>query len=156
MDERTEKRYMEIKEDAEHGGYRLNDDRSFCLQLVEGLLKNADRYGMEACPCRLYMGNRAENLDIVCPCDYRDDDLAEYGACYCALYVNDKYDPAQQVPERRSPNPSDRQNPLRPATGKLPYPVWRCPVCGYLCANNNPPAQCPICKAAGERFTQFL
>ena len=25
---------------------------------------------------------------MVCPCTYRDADVAEYGACYCGLYVS--------------------------------------------------------------------
>jgi len=33
--------------------------------------------------------------------------------------------------------------------------VWRCRVCGYLCARNQPPQRCPICKATKERFEQF-
>jgi rubrerythrin len=38
----------------------------------------------------------------------------------------------------------------------LPLPVWRCKVCGYLCARENPPEVCPICKAKKERFERFL
>jgi len=29
----------------------------------------------------------------------------------------------------------------------LSYPVWRCKVCGYLCARNEAPGVCPICEA---------
>lgn len=141
----------EIDLDARHGGYQLNPDREFTMHLVEGLLKNADRYGMEACPCRLVRGGVEENLDIVCPCYYRDDDLSEYGACFCALYVTDKFKGERQIPDRRH---EERQKRL---SGKrtLAYPVWRCSVCGYLCAKNNPPVKCPICKAGSERFERF-
>jgi rubrerythrin len=38
----------------------------------------------------------------------------------------------------------------------LPYPVWRCRVCGYLCARDEPPAVCPVCKAQKERFERFF
>jgi rubredoxin len=38
----------------------------------------------------------------------------------------------------------------------LPLPVWRCKVCGYLCARDGPPEICPICKAKKERFERFL
>jgi ferredoxin-thioredoxin reductase catalytic chain len=38
----------------------------------------------------------------------------------------------------------------------LPYPVWRCKVCGYLCARDGPPEICPICKAKKERFERFI
>lgn len=39
---------------------------------------------------------------------------------------------------------------------KLPLPVWRCKVCGYLCARDEPPELCPICKASKERFERFM
>jgi rubrerythrin len=38
----------------------------------------------------------------------------------------------------------------------LPYPVYRCKVCGYLCARDEPPEICPICKAKKERFERFM
>jgi ferredoxin-thioredoxin reductase catalytic chain len=41
-------------------------------------------------------------------------------------------------------------------TEGLAYPVWRCKVCGYLCAREAPPDTCPICKAKKERFEQFI
>ncbi len=34
-------------------------------------------------------------------------------------------------------------------------PVWRCKVCGYLCARPDPPLKCPICKADKDRFERF-
>jgi ferredoxin-thioredoxin reductase catalytic chain len=39
---------------------------------------------------------------------------------------------------------------------KLPLPVWRCKVCGYLCARDEPPELCPICKASKDRFERFM
>lgn len=33
--------------------------------------------------------------------------------------------------------------------------VWRCKVCGYLCARPSPPETCPICKVGKERFEPF-
>jgi len=39
---------------------------------------------------------------------------------------------------------------------KPSLPVWRCTVCGYLCARNAPPEVCPICKAGKERFERFI
>lgn len=175
--ERIEKRYQEILGDAENSGYTLNPDKEFCLTLVEGLLTNDDRYTIEACPCRLYEGEVEDNYDIICPCDYRDDDLADYGACFCALYINDQYDSERQVPERRpsldkrkaektkrEKREGESQLKEEKARGYsvenfqegLSYPVWRCSVCGYLCANNHPPGKCPICKVGKERFKRFI
>lgn len=165
--ERIEKTCDRLKRDAEAGGYLLNPDTGFVRDLVKGLLTNEDRYSYPACPCRLASGDREDDLDIICPCDYRDPDLAEYGACYCALYVSPAVVEGRakvaSIPERRPVNPEDRSHPgAAAATGSipslvdLPYPVWRCRVCGYLCAREGPPEVCPVCKAGKDRFERFL
>lgn len=156
--EAVAKKYREIKEIAEAGGYRLHPDEEFCMGLIAGILKNDARYGLEACPCRLVRGEARDNLDIICPCYYRDDDLAEFGACFCALYIGENFDSARQIPDRRRAEKAKREAPaeLKLAGAQLKYPVWRCSVCGYLCAKNDPPAKCPICKAASERFERFM
>ncbi len=157
MDERAAKRLEKLKADATAGGYKLNPDEEFVEGLVEGLLANKDRYGIESCPCRLLTGKPEDNLDIVCPCVYRDDDLADYGACFCALYVSGNADAQKQVPDRRAAKGGQGEKSAGGgAPSSLPYPVYRCGVCGYLCANNNPPRVCPICKAGAERFERFM
>ena len=100
--------YITLKEDAEKSGYRLNPDTEFTKNLVRGLLKNEQRYGYRACPCRLASGKKEEDIDIVCPCDYRDEDLEEFGACYCALYVNEAIAAGKQkvVPVRSAARPA--------------------------------------------------
>lgn len=80
--EEIDRIYEQFKKEAEAGGYHLNPDISFTKDLVEGLLVNEKRYGYRSCPCRLASGNRNEDLDIICPCDYRDPDLTDYDACY--------------------------------------------------------------------------
>ncbi|NLP06490.1 ferredoxin:glutaredoxin reductase [Candidatus Fermentibacteria bacterium] len=149
---------------AESAGYRINPDRSFALGLCEGLLVNQERYGYMACPCRLASGDPDGDRDIVCPCDYRDLDVEEFGSCFCALYVGEEIasgrgSPAP-IPERRPPRPEDRRSAeagnARPAPSSLPFPVWRCRVCGYLAARPGPPVTCPICKASKDRFERFM
>ena len=78
---------QKLQREAEASGYHLNPDRGFVRDLVHGLLVNQQRHGYPACPCRLATGDKADDLDIICPCDYRDADLNEFGACFCALYV---------------------------------------------------------------------
>jgi ferredoxin-thioredoxin reductase catalytic chain len=99
--------YEIIKKEAEGGGYFLNPDIDFAKNLVRGLLKNEQRYGYRACPCRLAVGKKEEDLDIICPCNYRDPDLDDFGACYCALYVSGAIAGGKTqeapVPERRPP-----------------------------------------------------
>lgn len=151
-----------IREEAEQYGYHLNPDNSFTRELVRGLLINEGRYGYRACPCRLASGDRREDIDIICPCDYRDSDLAEYDACYCGLYVSQKIVRGEKalapVPERR-PAEEERmkeEEPSGTAPSGLSLPVWRCKVCGYLCAREEPPDVCPICKADRDRFERFM
>jgi ferredoxin-thioredoxin reductase catalytic subunit/rubredoxin len=155
--------YKRLNRAAEAGGYHLNPDVAFTKDLVRGLLVNKARYGYQSCPCRLADGIKEEDRDIICPCDYRDPDLTEYGACYCALYVSDAVlkgeKELQPVPERRPP-PAARKKPHEQTTAALPadlpYPVWRCRVCGYLCARDEPPEVCPVCKVKKDRFEKFL
>ncbi len=150
-----------IRSAANGAGYFLNPDEEFTRDLVRSLLVNQDRYGYPSCPCRLASGDQADDLDIVCPCDYRDPDLVEYGACFCALYVSQAAIAGEKrigpVPERR-PLQEERETRKR-GVGRsntaLPYPVWRCKVCGYLCARDEAPDLCPICKAKKDRFERF-
>lgn len=74
--------YARLKQEAEAAGYFLNPDADFTRSLVKGLLVNESRYGYWACPCRLAGGVKNEDLDIICPCDYRDADLGQYDTCY--------------------------------------------------------------------------
>ncbi|HQD25722.1 MULTISPECIES: ferredoxin-thioredoxin reductase catalytic domain-containing protein [Methanoculleus] len=152
----------DLELEAEAGGYHLNPDREFTRGLVRGLLANRERYGYISCPCRLASGNREDDLDIICPCDYRDPDLAEYGACYCALYVSAEVAAGARVPDpvpERRPPPAERKRQKAEHTvvsETLKYPVWRCRVCGYLCARNEPPEFCPICRVSRDRFERFM
>jgi ferredoxin-thioredoxin reductase catalytic chain len=159
--------YHVLQKEAKDGGYQLNPDPEFTRNLVAGLMKNEQRYGYRACPCRLASGTRELDLDIICPCDYRDPDLSEFDACYCALYVSDDIAKGKKtpgpVPERRPPRFQRRTPavahtiPLSTVTGPvLAFPVWRCKVCGYLCARDQPPGICPICKVTKDRFERFM
>ncbi len=155
--------FEKLSEDARSSGYHLNPDIEFTKALIEGLITNQKRYGYASCPCRLASGNKAEDLDIICPCDYRDQDIDEYGACYCALYVSSAVasgeKKASSIPERRLPVEERKtvDTPIyKGAIANLSLPIWRCKVCGYLCAREHPPEICPICKAKQDRFERFI
>ncbi|MGC8765709.1 MAG: ferredoxin-thioredoxin reductase catalytic domain-containing protein [Brevinematia bacterium] len=159
--EEVEAEYRKLNKEAEEGGYHLNPDVEFTKALVEGLIVNTIRYGYPACPCRLASGKKDEDLDIICPCDYRDADLDEYGTCYCGLYVSldvvEGKKKISSIPDRRAKRMDKEEGrPVNLSNLNLKYPVWRCKVCGYLCARDNPPEVCPICKAKKERFERFI
>ena len=153
--------YEQLRREGEAAGYLLNPDQEFVLDLMEGLLTNEKRYGYQSCPCRLADGVSEKDLHIICPCDYRDPDLDEYGACYCALYVSEEIaageKEAEPVPERRGTEPVPTEEHGEELVGftRGGLPVWRCKVCGYLCARPQPPLKCPVCKADKDRFKRF-
>lgn len=159
---KVEERYRILNNEAEKGGYHLNSDKEFTSAIIEGLLTNKERFGYEACPCRLAAGVIDEDRDIICPCDYRDSDLAEFGTCYCGLYLSTTLitegKEAPAIPERRPPANmrSVQSSESGFISGKLSYPIWRCKVCGYLAARDAPPEICPICRAKSDRFEIFL
>jgi ferredoxin-thioredoxin reductase catalytic subunit len=159
----VENLYKKLNREAESSGYHLNPDVTFTKDLIKGLLVNEKRYGYWACPCRLATGKKNEDLDIICPCDYRDSDLNDYGSCYCGLYVSQEILEGKKelvsIPDRRLSN-GEKMKIEDKSNGKdlssLSTPVWRCKVCGYLCGRDDPPEVCPICKAKKERFEKFI
>jgi len=161
--EEIDRLYEKLKREAESAGYYLNPDKAMVHELLNGLLVNQKRYGYPSCPCRLASGKKDEDLDIICPCDYRDPDLTDFNACYCSLYVSREVAEGKEkvgsIPERRPPRDKRKATKTGGQTAtlsSLPLPVWRCKVCGYLCARDGPPAICPICKAGKERFERFI
>lgn len=152
--------YLKLKTEIEKHGYFLNPNVEFTKNLIKGLLMNQKRYGYWACPCRLASGKKERDLDLICPCDYRDPDLNEFGCCYCSLYLSEKNSKTGEF----KPIPDRRNKPKQKLVGgkmkeniqeKSKLPVWRCKVCGYLCARENAPDKCPICGAEHDRFEIF-
>ncbi len=97
--------YQQLKKIHEARGYFFNRDMDKTMFLIEGLITNRQRYGYMCCPCRLAKEDAEADRDIICPCDYREADVNEYGSCYCGLYVSEKWNDNQvehvYVPERR-------------------------------------------------------
>lgn len=99
--------YEKLKAVQEKKGYFFSTDKERVMDLLEALIKNKERYGYMACPCRLASGDLENDRDIICPCTYREPDVEEFGSCYCNLYVskawNDGEIPHEYVEERRPP-----------------------------------------------------
>jgi ferredoxin-thioredoxin reductase catalytic subunit len=101
----VEQLYESLKKIQEPRGYYFTRDRERAFEILEGLLANKKRHGYMSCPCRLASGDRDKDRDIMCPCAYREQDVKEYGSCYCNLYVSKEWNedriPHAYVPERR-------------------------------------------------------
>jgi len=163
--------------DALTFGYHLTPDPDLLQGLLEGIKINEERYGYPSCPCRLSSGVFEYDRDIICPCDYRDPDVAEFGACYCRLYVNKEVFEGKKelpaVPERRPLEKQARafqaaslpkQAKAAAATEakeeaeemvKIGPKMWYCKQCGYVVFREDPPYVCPICKAKREFFAEI-
>lgn len=161
--------------DAKTYGYYLTPQPELLQMFLEGLKTNEERYGYPSCPCRLATGNLEIDRDIICPCDYRDPDVEEYGACYCRLYVNKvvyasknlpdvperrpiekqgrAYSTPQQTPETTTKEAQKPQATAQEATPKKK--LWYCKQCGYVVFREDPPYVCPICKAKREMFGEI-
>lgn len=103
----SEELYEMLKKNQEPKGFYFNLDKERVFELLESLLVNKERYGYMSCPCRLASGDREGDKDILCPCEYREPDVKEYGSCYCSLYVSEDWNkgeiPHEYIPERRPP-----------------------------------------------------
>ena len=162
LDRRAEQLRVVLDRQAEVSGYHLNPDPDMALMLLRGLVMNLDRYGYPGCPCRLMSGKKIEDLDLICPCDYRDEDLVKYGTCYCNLYISkavkEGKEPSHSIPERRLPTFEERKAEMkkrRDDPEAAGIKLWRCKVCGYVCARESPPDECPVCFAEKSRFERF-
>jgi len=155
--------------DAKTYGYYLTPQPELLQGFLEGLKINEDRYGYPLCPCRLTSGKFEYDRDIICPCDYRDPDVAQYGACYCRLYVNKEVYESKnlpEVPERRplekqarayAPQVAAQSAPTQAEKAKpeVKKKLWYCKQCGYVVFREDPPYICPICKAKREMFAEI-
>lgn len=163
--------------DARTYGYHLNPDSEFLHSLLEGLRKNEERYTYPSCPCRLASGTFDYDRDILCPCDYRDVDVQQFGACYCGLYVrkdiHEGKTELQPVPERRpvekqaraygatAPPAATKKEAQTVAFAKKDVKhvpkkkFWYCKQCGYVVFRDAPPLLCPICKAKRALFVEL-
>ncbi len=170
--------------DAKTYGYYLTPQPELLQGFLEGLKTNEDRYGYPLCPCRLASGVYDYDRDIICPCDYRDPDVAQYGSCYCRLYVNKEVYESKnlpEVPERRplekqeraygtqtaakqsaSQEEREKSSVAPPATSQgaksqptVKKKLWYCKQCGYVVYREDPPYVCPICKAKKEMFAEI-
>jgi len=158
--------------DAKTHNYHLTPNPELLNDLLKGLKENEERYGYPSCPCRMATGDFEIDRDIICPCDYRDPDVMEHGACYCCLYVDTPTYESNEIwpiPERR---PMEKQfkaldtisrEPVEPKQESVSEMIavdmgrklWYCKQCGYVVFRQEPPYVCPICRAKREVFARL-
>ncbi|MFH1031636.1 MAG: hypothetical protein V1767_03610 [Chloroflexota bacterium] len=132
-----------------------------CQDRVEKLpRRNAGRVSISRCLTALIASWLPHKHKNTTTSSYR---LQIHNLCYCGLYVSqevvDGKKAVSPIPERRPPSGERKKSKhgiMQTGVSALPLPVWRCRVCGYLCARDEPPEVCPICRAKKERFERFM
>ena len=70
--------------------FQVNPDRERVDLLLEGIFNNESNHGLKYCPCRLRTKDFAEDLKIVCPCNFLVHETYKgvaKGECWCGLFV---------------------------------------------------------------------
>jgi len=73
---------------AENNDFMLNPDKKHVGLVAKGVLINEKKSGLKLCPCRLRDGTRERDLQLICPCNFKAQDVwREKGRCWCGLFV---------------------------------------------------------------------
>jgi ferredoxin-thioredoxin reductase catalytic chain len=78
------KKYQEY---AKENGFQLNTDKKIVERIINGLLRNKEKYGQMYCPCRRVSGDKEEDSKKICPCFWHKEEINKDGHCFCNLYI---------------------------------------------------------------------
>jgi ferredoxin-thioredoxin reductase catalytic subunit len=70
--------------------FQVNPDKNRVDTLMEGIFNCKKNHGMKYCPCRLITKNFEEDLNLVCPCNFRIHETykdKDDGECWCGLFI---------------------------------------------------------------------
>lgn len=79
---------------SERSGYPLHPDPEQVTRLVEEMARNKAEFGAMYCPCmtKRLIGNKEVDAKRICPCVWHEEDIGEFGSCYCGLFVTPDFD----------------------------------------------------------------
>jgi ferredoxin-thioredoxin reductase catalytic subunit len=73
---------------TDNNDFMLNNDEEMVAMVIDGVLINEEQYGLKLCPCRLRDGTRTRDLELICPCNFKAQDVWEKeGRCWCGLFI---------------------------------------------------------------------
>ena len=68
--------------------FMLNTDEEMVNMVAEGVLDNEKKYGLKLCPCRLRDETRKRDLELICPCNFKSQDVwKKEERCWCGLFI---------------------------------------------------------------------
>ncbi len=93
---RTEEFISVLREWTTHNDFKLNPDTEHISFTIEGILRNERTVGLKYCPCRVPSGNFEEDLKLICPCNFVEQETwEEQGRCWCGLFINPAMNPEE-------------------------------------------------------------
>ena len=68
--------------------FKLTPDKQLLNIMIIGLLENEKNCGLKLCPCRVRDGTRKGDLELICPCNFKAQQIwKDEGRCWCGLFV---------------------------------------------------------------------
>ncbi len=78
-----------LRDWCEDSDFSLNADEEHVYLTLDGVLRNERQNGLKYCPCRVPTGEFEEDLEILCPCNFKTQETwAEQGRCWCGLFID--------------------------------------------------------------------
>jgi ferredoxin-thioredoxin reductase catalytic chain len=75
----------------ENDRFVLNPNNEAVERLARGVLINEKNQGLKFCPCRMTLGEKEEDLKLVCPCNFKiQKTWQEKGECWCSLFIKEQ------------------------------------------------------------------
>lgn len=84
--ESAKKQQRWLEKYCEQKNYALNPSWMMATSLKSNLCEMEETFGKRYCPCFEPSGDAALDKKMMCPCEFIEDEIAEYGTCHCALF----------------------------------------------------------------------
>lgn len=84
--ESAKKQQRWLEKYCEQKNYALNPSWMMLTNLKSNLCEMEATFGKRYCPCFEPSGDEVLDKKMMCPCEFIDDEIAEYGTCHCALF----------------------------------------------------------------------
>ena len=75
-----------IEKYCEKYDYIMNPNWMMSTNLKSNLCEMEATFGKRYCPCFEPSGDKVLDKKMMCPCEYVEDEIKEYGTCHCALF----------------------------------------------------------------------
>ncbi len=84
--ESAKKQQNWLEKYAKQKNYALNPSWMMLTNLKSNLCEMEATFGKRYCPCFEPSADEELNKKMMCPCEFIEDEIAEYGTCHCALF----------------------------------------------------------------------